>query len=136
MKKTQSIMYAALAFIMLVAVASCSSHDAPDEPVVKPVSPAQRTLLVYMVANNSLGISDLDMQDLREMQVAARQGVLGDNRLLVYHSPYNGAAPVLKEVLGDGSIDTLKTYDANVLSITKAQMRRVVSDVQEPGSGQ
>lgn len=127
MKKTQYYILASYALMMLMASCHSQSEPLPDP---RPQQ-AARTLLVYMVANNSLGSYDLDISDLSEMQMAAREGVLGTNRLVVYHSPYAGGAPVLKEVLKDGSIDTLKIYEAGILSVTKRQMRQVINDVQE-----
>lgn len=117
----------------MAMTASCDSHSDPmPDPEPGPAEPAARTLLVYMVANNNLGSYwHSDAADIDEMQAAARQGVLGDNRLLVYHSNYVGDSIVLKEVLKDGSIDTLKIYDPGTLSVTKRQMRQVISDMQE-----
>ncbi len=131
MKKTQYIILAAFAMIVSAMLASCESDYDHNGGGEEPEAPAPRTLLVYMVANNSLGSGNNDMSDLREMQQAASEGVLGNNRLLVYHSQYNSASPVLKEVLSDGTIDTLKTYDAGTLSVTKKQMRQVFADVKE-----
>ncbi len=117
--------------MMFAALSACSSQSDEPNHGEKPEEPASRTVLVYMVANNSLGNGDFDMMDISEMQAAAKQGDLGSGRLLVYHSPYNGSAPMLKEVLSDGSIDTLKAYPAGISSITRRQMRQVVSDMHE-----
>ena len=50
---------------------SCQSED-PDAPV----APAKRTILVYMVASNSLGSNGRDKMDLDEMDRAVGQNAL------------------------------------------------------------
>lgn len=100
----------------------CSSDDDNDTPT--PECP--RSVLVYMVANNSLGSANFDSDDLAEMVKAARQGDFGNARLIVYHHPRN-ANPVLKEITSKGEI-TLKSYDQAEFSVSSARMNRVISD--------
>ena len=89
----------------LLAVSACNN----DDPVVVPDTPAtqenQRTVLVYMVADNNLGTGLFDSADLKEMQDAAAAGDIKDGRLLVYHASNKGI--VLKEVTSE-VIDTLQ----------------------------
>lgn len=99
---------------------SCSN----DDPAPTPESP--RAVLVYMVANNSLGNAQFDFDDLAEMAKAARQGDFGDARLIVYHHAYN-ANPVLKEITSNGEI-ILRSYDILESSVSSARMNRVIND--------
>lgn len=111
----------------VLAVSGCNN----DEPVFVPDPPAQqenqRTVLVYMVADNNLGTGLFDSADLKEMQDAAAAGDIKDGRLLVYHAANNGI--VLKEVTSAG-IDTLQVYDNETPSVSVARMRQVVDDVK------
>ena len=45
--------------VLCLLLAGCC-HDEPDAPV----QPARRTILVYMIASNSLGNNQRDQQDL------------------------------------------------------------------------
>ena len=105
---------------------SCSdSHDEPEPVDV----PTVRTVLVYMVANNSLGRYNFDGADLAEMQKAALDGQLGNCRWLVYHHP-SGGTPVLKELSADGSFITLKEYSTDILSVSIDRMKQVIRDTR------
>ena len=110
-----------------VGLMACTHHDEPTPPV--PPEEVNRTVLVYMVANNNLGSNGYDKLDIREMQTAARAGDTGAGRLLVYHSPYN-AKPHLLEIKATG-IDTLLTYDNSVLSVSAARMAEVLADTHK-----
>lgn len=89
-----------------------------------------RTVLVYMVATNSLGSSNFDFDDIDEIKKAALAGDFGDSHLLIYHAPYIGEVQ-LKEVLSDGTINVLKTYtNSNGESVTIERMKEVISDTK------
>lgn len=91
-----------LSLIISFCLVSCSDDDGPE---VKKES--SRTLLVYMVSDNSL--YSFGESDLKEMLTAARNGGLkNDGRLLVYYA--SGLTPELREITPDGIV-TLKTYD-------------------------
>ena len=79
--------------IAALVLAGCAS----DEPDV-PAQPARRTILVYMIATNSLGGNQRDLQDLQEMDQAVTAGALDGCRLLVYRVSPGGDAPSLFEV--------------------------------------
>ena len=51
--------------ILVLALAACGNHDEPDTP--KPMDANSRTVLVYIVADNSLGSSDFVNNDINEM---------------------------------------------------------------------
>ncbi len=105
-----------------MAFAACDSNDEPA-----PAASTPRTVLVYMASNNSL--SGYDAYDIAEMQVAAQAGDLGDSRLLIYHHGRSGS-PMLKEVMSDGSIKTLKVYGRDTLSVDSKRMLQAISDAK------
>ena len=119
-------------FISLVLTclgfASCSN----DEPKQNPIK-ANRTVLVYMIANNSLGNSSdpnrqYDDKDLEEMLTAVTNKGINNGRLIVYHvPPAKEGAPSLKEVTPSGIVN-LKTYNSSTLSTDPEQLEQVISD--------
>lgn len=112
-----------IAFIAsMVMFVSC--REGKDEP--QPPSP--RTVLVYMVAYNSLGQASYDFSDLQEMQQAATDQGFNGGRLIVYHAPASGA-PSLKEITAN-EIITLKQYDNNTYSTDSTRMKQVFADVK------
>lgn len=142
LSKTAKIFLSAVAAFFAVSVTSCGGEDTPEPvPPVPPVSPepeetaTPRTVLVYMLANNSLGNGTpanpgFDALDLQEMEIAAANGDLGDSRLLVYHHAKGSSTPVMKEITPDG-IDTLKVYDAvPYASVTISRMKEVFNDAR------
>ena len=106
--------------VPVMVLTGCSDHE--DGPA--PECP--RAVLVYMVANNSLGAAHYDTDDLNEMAIAAKQGDFGDSRLFVYHHARN-SAPVLKEITAYGE-RIVATYDKSASSVSSARMSRVVDD--------
>ena len=76
---------AALISSLLLTGCSDKKKDDPEPPVPS----GSRTVLVYMVANNSLGGNDeysgFDYKDRQEMIAAAENGDLGSSRWLVYY---------------------------------------------------
>lgn len=113
-----ALMISTVAFAM--GMQGCTDEPQPI------VNQAGRAVLVYMVADNSLGSAGYDSADLDEMVEAARAGDLGDNRLIVYHSSRT-SAPVLQEVTPDGLV-TMRQYDYTQSSITVEGMKRVIAD--------
>ena len=118
-----------LVFILCIAFcfASCGNKD--DEPAPTPPATAERTLLVYMVANNDLGQRGYDDADITEMRAAARSGGLGKGRLLLMHQSSKGRS-VLKEINTKGNIDTLLIYDDAEPTVSIARMTRVFDDMK------
>lgn len=106
--------------IPVMIFTGCSGDD--DSPA--PECP--RAVLVYMVANNSLGAAHYDTDDLNEMAIAAKQGDFGASRLFVYHHARN-SAPVLKEITAYGE-RIVATYDKSASSVSSARMSRVIDD--------
>lgn len=94
----------------------------------KPEKVSRRTILVYMVAANSLGASGFDLADINEMKTAANKGLNGC-RLLVYHNSMD-APPVLKEITSSGE-KTLVNYTDAEYSTSRSRMEEVMADVKE-----
>lgn len=89
---------------------------------------ANRTLLVYMIASNTL--NGYDRNDIKEMQQICHDGVLDGNRLLIYHQTYEKQA-TLKEIMPyTDQIDTLKVYDSSVSSLSSVRMDEVIADMK------
>ncbi|MDE5572307.1 MAG: hypothetical protein K2I94_00915, partial [Muribaculaceae bacterium] len=75
--------------LLIVALVAVSCDKEKDEPEPEPVSdPTPRTVLVYLLANNSLGDSGFDYKDLMEMEAA--KGDLGRSRGVVYYEQNDG----------------------------------------------
>lgn len=114
--------------IACIGFVSCS-NDEPKQNATK----TNRTILVYMIANNSLGNStdpnrQYDDKDLEEMLTAVASKDINNGRLIVYHvPPAKEGAPSLKEVTPNGIVD-LKTYNSSTLSTDPAQLEQVISD--------
>lgn len=100
---------------------ACGDSDTPTpEP-----QPSQRMILVYMVANNSLGSGQYDALDINEMVEAAQLG-FGDNRVVLFHSD-TGGNQILSEVTPDGLV-TLTTYDQSASALAPARIQQVIAD--------
>ncbi|MBQ9556306.1 MAG: hypothetical protein IJV05_08785 [Muribaculaceae bacterium] len=128
MNNKLSIIFLLLALCLLLG--SCQ-EDEPDQPA----KPAKRTVLVYMVASNSLGTNTRDELDLHEMDDAVVREGLNGCRWLVYRVGPDGDAPVLFEIKadkrGNAVHETLETYDTTRhASVTVARMREVMDDVK------
>ncbi len=115
-----------LSLLLLLLAVSCSKEGTK-------VASCRRTILVYMVARNSLGLKGYDAADLKEMDQALKSmDNTNDCRLLVYLSAY-GTEPTLFEIVKDSTSvvhNTLKTYSSSVKSTTIERMSEVLEDVQ------
>ncbi len=139
MKFTESIIKCLTIVVTAVCFWACSSDEPAPVPEPEPepgvdVTPS-RTVMVYMIADNSLGRSDCDKSDLDEMQIAVDAGALGDNgRLIVYHNRVGtskGNPPVMIEIT-PGNRTTLKTYpdDPTIYSTDAARFTEVLDDMK------
>lgn len=118
-----------LLLAMIVLLTSCS--DEPNEPA----QPARRTILVYMIATNSLGTNERDHQDLDEMDQAVAAGALDGCRLLVYRVGKDTEQPELFEInldkQGAAVHILLNTYAGTQgASVTPERMRQVIADMK------
>lgn len=114
--------------IMLFAAASCSDNN---EPPIEP-NGTSRTVLVYMVATNDLSDFGKDDTDIEEMMQGMTSVDGKDCHLLVYVTNYD-IEPTLYEISssnGRSLMTPIKTYSANVSSVTIDRMSEVIADVR------
>lgn len=111
-------------FILVAVVTGCGK----DEP-----NPAEnktpRTILIYMVSNNSLGTANADDADIAEIVTAARAGDFGRGRLMLFRAGTDGNQ-VLYEVTGEGVLEPVKTYDNGSYAISSQRMLEVMTDAK------
>lgn len=116
------------ALIAALPLAACSD----SEPA--PATRGERTVLVYMVAANTLGQSvtsggvryeRADLDDIDEMIEGAATLPEG-RRLLVYRDSYDGS-PALYEVTASGTRQ-LKQYDRATGSLERERMQQAIAD--------
>lgn len=112
-----------LLILPLMLTVSCKKD--PGEPPVPKT--AERTVLVYMCASNSLGASGFDNADIAEMLAGAGQ-IPADGRLVVYHHAPS-QDPVLIQISAEGT-DTLASYSPGDISVSATQMSRVIADTK------
>lgn len=112
--------------LFALVMSSCSG-DEPDNPDAEKA----RTVLIYMVADNSLGGPRLgaDETNLAAMETAAAQGALGTGRLVVYHDPLGRGGCTLYDITPQGR-KPLREYDESVSSLSPERMRQVLADVE------
>lgn len=109
---------------VLIALVGCGKNE--------PEMPAQRTILCYMIASNSLGSSAYDQDDINQMLDVIGDEGLNGCRYLIYHVAY-GADPVLYEVVKDGDMAkkiNLKTYSTDVKSTSIERYKEVFADMK------
>ena len=121
--------------ILLVIVSICSfatftSCDS-DEP--KPGETTRRTILIYMVATNSL--NGYDNYDVEEITKALNSCDINNCRLLLYRVSTSDTEAKLVEMLRrNGKVETqlLKNYGvSNKLSLTTKRFSQVLADVKQ-----
>ena len=118
-----------IAIMLIAAILFASCHDEPkSESQVK-----ARTVLVYIVAHNSLGgstgLTKYDYRDINEMVTAMQENKRKDANIVVYHAPYT-ATPSLKLITADGA-EEIKQYDPDPYSVTVDRMKEVFADMRE-----
>lgn len=121
MLKIKHLAYIVSLTICLVIAASCKND-------VEPTTEAQRTILVYMAAHNSLGTAGADTLDINEMVKAAKQYGFNGGRLILYHADVNGNQ-TLNEVTANGVVK-LKDYDNTLTAVYASRMEEVISDAK------
>lgn len=114
--------------ISLFATVATSCSDKEDEPSNPSV--AERTILVYMAANNSLGAYQNDKLDILEMREAAQNGVINkNNRLIIFWAPTDGTQ-TLYEMRSDGTLNPIKEYSGSEYVVTYNFMLEVFNDTK------
>ena len=120
----KSLLTIFFALVALFLLTGCHGHKDEPEPVSK------RTVLVYMVANNTLGAWHYDDEDLTEMQKAVAAGHLGNQgRLLAYHAGRNDE-PALIEITPQGP-KQIKTYSDEVYSTDPERLKEILADMKK-----
>lgn len=113
-------------------LAACSddpevARPRPNTSATETPQECGRAVLVYMLADNSLGADGYDRENLADMIAAARDGLLGDNRLIIYHDDRKADRPMMKEVTPYG-LKILKEYDNGMNSTNPRRMEEAVAD--------
>lgn len=130
------LLYYPIILLMALMLAACGGDEPkPVQPAEPEADPVSRTVLVYMVADNSLGGWGLDREDIDEMTTAVRANGLNGGRLLVYWaSKKSGESypPRLLEITPEGE-KVLKTYDTDggVSSLDHSRIREVMADMKK-----
>lgn len=113
-----------------MAFSSCTD----DEPILPAPTPTDetprevgRSVLVYMMADNSLGRDGYDRENLADMIAAVRDGLVNDARIIIYHDDAKADHPMLKEVTANG-LRIIKEYDNALRSVTRERFSQVVAD--------
>lgn len=139
--KLLSVKYLLALTLTLLMATACESDE--PKPVPEPPVPVSRTVLVYMVADNSLGQTGYDVADLKEMIAAADAGGLNGGRLLVYYNCIqtdantpgtnedNNIPPRLLEIKPEKA-EVLKTYpdDVSIYSVDPERISEVMADLK------
>lgn len=126
-------MLAGVMSMMSVSMLLCGCDDQapsllPEGPFAEePSGTVSRSVLVYLLSDNSLGAGGYDRRNLADMIDAAKAGRLGGNRLLVYHDDRGAEAPALKEVTPSG-LRILKYYDKETSSVSAQRMEQAIAD--------
>ena len=125
MKKYTIIIFSIIFSTLILYRTSCVDK-LKDEPEPN----AKRTILIYMIASNSLSSCDID--DISEIESSIANNGMNNCRLLIYWVTYSNN-PRLIEIKnkGNGTIRTEhKVYDNSIKSTTKERMQAVILDVK------
>lgn len=120
------------AVCMLFTASSCSSDSSEPDPAPPTVSnpKVKRAVLVYMMADNSLGNSSFDRNNLADMIRAAKDGLLDDSYLYVYHDDKFADHPTLKRVTPRG-LEIQVDYPDTPSSAEVGRMEQVIAKFKE-----
>ncbi len=126
MRYWRNILTAIVAVAIVAMTSGCSSSD-PDK------DKSVRTVLVYMIATNTLGSSGFDKLDLAEMDSYVKENGLSECKLVVYHASYDGDPQLFSIEREGGNVvhKVLATYADSRYSTNPERMREVIDDVRE-----
>lgn len=117
--------------IPAIFLMTCASSCSKDEPKV-PEDPALRTVLIYMVATNSLCWDAPD--DINEILQGYEACSSHKANILVYRTLPNEDSPTLSRIIlnkaGNAELQTIKTYASGVSSVSPSRISEVVEDVK------
>lgn len=111
-------------FVIALILQSCGKDDPDSIPET-----CNRTILVYMVANNSLGNAGDDANDINEMLEASANNTFNRGRLIIYLAS-TSHTPTLYEI-SNGQIKALKEYDQSISSVASNRMQEVINDAKQ-----
>lgn len=118
-----------IASIIIVSLQLICCSCRKDEP---PITTTNRTIIVYMLADNNLGsVYHFDNENIKSMLNAFTDNEI-DGRLLIFHSDRN-AHPSLYEIIQNKdktATDTLLVDYTGCISTDTATMRQVITDAQ------
>ena len=119
---------------VIALILSCSTmvSCSDDEPMPAPED-NERTILIYMVATNTL--NNDSQNDIDEILRGYNEYADDVNtNILIYRTSYGEEQPVLYEVTedkyGKAQLQIIKTYDLSVSSVSKYRMGEVINDMQ------
>lgn len=114
-----------LSVLSLVLNVACGDSDNPTTE-----TPTKRTVVIYMVATNTLSSNAL--LDLAEIESTIQSTGTNGCRLLIYKDSYSDVPQLIEYKKGEKEIQTitLQTYDNTTASTTVRRMQQVFSDVQ------
>ena len=117
--------------IILLSFSSCNKKINDPEPPEQPIEEVKRTILIYMIANNSLSSSDIN--DITEIEDVIAEKGTNDCRLLIYWVSSSDVPKLIeiKQQNNKAKQETHKTYDNNIKSVTKERMQAVFNDMKK-----
>ena len=95
--------------ILLFTACSKDDDNGPD-----PVGPAQRTVIVYMVGENSL--NPYMQSDINEMLQGRKQVAASENLVIYVDKLSKIEMPFIAKVTNEGKLDTLYRYEQDFYS--------------------
>ena len=115
-----------LALVALVGLSSCSHDDADDGPDPWTTGKAERTVLVYMAADNNLSSYGFQRSDMEELIEGSRQ-LTDKQRLLVFVDSLGSGIgkPKIVELHG-GKVYPVKQYEEEFYSCDPARFRDIL----------
>ena len=108
--------------ILLFTACSKDDDNGPD-----PVSPAQRTVIVYMVGENSL--NPYMQRDINEMLQGRKQVAASENLVLYVDKLSKTEMPFIAKVTIEGKLDTLYRYEQDFYSSDPDNMIDVIDRI-------
>lgn len=118
-----------------VEITPITPDETPDSTEVTPDKPlddvAKRTVMIYMLAENSLGNYNFDKQNIDSIKEAFTHNHI-DGRFIIFKSGQDKAKYILeiyKNLSGNVVVDTLKHYDPDIVTTDISTMQTVFGDM-------
>ena len=119
---------------MLVAMLSCAftacekNEPAPDKD---PHDTIQRTVMIYMLADNNLDSYDFDTKNINSIKSAFGENAI-DGRMIIFKSSLDQEKCILEIAKKSNDlvfVDTLKHYNSDIDPTDPATMRQIFTDM-------